>query len=223
VIRDLPAADQVFDLDSYDTLPVNAFTRKAHRGLSSQEWPSVTTVIPPVLSCPVTDAIKYRMLEEAAQWAKYLGMQTLLLDLDWLPDNTTETAAFIARLLDETRYEGLHFALRMPDTEDQWGRWWIIRRCIIRTGVRPPLPYEMCVMKPPINRLWRLACGLVWILLLAGCVSESATAFNTIGPTGTLLRQAVSFQANVCHYDTGLTLYTQGRCAPSVHTNVYTR
>jgi hypothetical protein len=37
VIRDLPAADQVFDLDSYDTLPVNAFTRKAHRGLSSQE------------------------------------------------------------------------------------------------------------------------------------------------------------------------------------------
>ena len=176
-----------------------------------------------MLSCPVTDAVKYRMLEEAAQWAKYQGMQTLLLDLDWLPDNTTETAAFIARLLDETRYEGLHFALRMPATEDQWGRWWIIRRCIIRTGVRPPLPYEMCVMKPPINRLWRLACGLVWILLLAGCVSESATAFNTIGPTGTLLRQAVSFQANVCHYDTGLTLYTQGRCPPSVHTNVYTR
>lgn len=65
------------------------------------------------------------------------------------------------------------------------------------------------------------ACAL--LLLVTGCASQPAADYNTTGPTGSLLRQEVSFQSNVCHYDTGLALYTQGTCPPSVRTNVYTR
>lgn len=130
VIRELPASEQTLDLAGYENLPVNAFTRKAHSALSSGEWPSVTAVIPPGLPSPVTADVKNRMLEEAAQWAKYLGMQTLMLDLDWLPDGLDGTSASIALLLDQTRYEGLHMALRMPATEHHWIRWNALRNAI---------------------------------------------------------------------------------------------
>lgn len=59
--------------------------------------------------------------------------------------------------------------------------------------------------------------------LLAGCAGNEAATYNTTGPSGALVSQQVGFDANICRYDTGLTLYTQGTCPAEARTNVYTR
>ena len=65
---------------------------------------------------------------------------------------------------------------------------------------------------------------LVIALLLVSCASrETVTTYNTTGPAGSLVSQQIGFDTNICRYDTGLTIYTQGNCPPSVRTNVYKR
>jgi len=61
------------------------------------------------------------------------------------------------------------------------------------------------------------------IIFLTACTTPPVSTYNTTGPTGSLINQQVTFNGNVCHYDTGLTIYTQSDCPPTVKSNVYTR
>ena len=62
------------------------------------------------------------------------------------------------------------------------------------------------------------------LALLAGCATEElGVEYNTTGPTGALVRQEVGVDSYVCYYDSGLVIYTQGSCPPSVRSNVFTR
>lgn len=58
--------------------------------------------------------------------------------------------------------------------------------------------------------------------LLAAC-STPPPGYNTTGSTGQLIRQATGFDGNVCHYDNGITLNTQGNCPPTATSSVYQR
>lgn len=59
--------------------------------------------------------------------------------------------------------------------------------------------------------------------LLSACATNPTETYNTTGPTGSLERQELTFNGRVCHYNTGLTIYTQGNCPATVQSNVYTR
>ena len=61
------------------------------------------------------------------------------------------------------------------------------------------------------------------IIFLTACTTPPVSTYNTTGPTGSLTSQQVTFNGNVCRYDTGLTIYTQGNCPAAVKSNVYTR
>jgi hypothetical protein len=72
--------------------------------------------------------------------------------------------------------------------------------------------------------MMRLVMILAYVGLLTACASrETVATYNTTGPSGALVSQQVGFDANICRYDTGLTIYVLGNCPPSVRTNVYTR
>lgn len=69
----------------------------------------------------------------------------------------------------------------------------------------------------------RMLAAAATIPLAACATEELAVEYNTTGPTGALVRQEVGFDSYVCYYDSGLVIYTQGNCPPSVRSNVFTR
>lgn len=122
---------------AYQALPHPAFTRTAHRALSGTEWQSFGGMITNVPASGLEDDVVTLVFEEAAQWAKYLRMHSISFDLGRLLDNRAGSgqtlpfyAELLARLLHKTVYEGFHFWVKAPWTNEGWDLWNELRNSI---------------------------------------------------------------------------------------------
>jgi len=69
-----------------------------------------------------------------------------------------------------------------------------------------------------------LTCTTLYAaMLLTGCAATAPEDYNASGPSGSLVRQEMGVGSNVCHYDTGLTIYMQGICPPTIRSSVFRR
>lgn len=135
LLKDLDGQDMAtLDVAAYDRLPPAAFTRKAHQALRAQEWQSIGGVLNGLSRPGLSLEVVEHMFDEAAQWAKYLGMHSLTFDLDALPAHDDQQvgrhAGIIARLLQKSQYEGFHIWVRTALDEQGWQRWNLLRNTV---------------------------------------------------------------------------------------------
>jgi len=138
VSKDLPAPQaSLLDLPAYQALPQPAFTRKSHSELPNKEWLSFGGRVANVPAAGLEDDVVTLILTEATQWAKYLGMHSISLDLGRLLDAGHSQgqslhfyAELIARLMHKTVYEGFQFWIKVPWHNAGWELWNELRRSI---------------------------------------------------------------------------------------------
>ncbi len=134
LLKDLDGQDAgTLDVAAYDLLPQAAFTRKAHQALNTGEWQSIGGVLQGLSLPGLSMELVEHMLNEGAQWAKYLGMHSVTFDLDALPDDESlvcSHAAIMARLLQKSQYEGFHIWVKTSLDERGWWRWNLLRNTI---------------------------------------------------------------------------------------------
>lgn len=135
LLKDLAVQDAAtLDVAAYDALPQAAFTRKAHEALRTHEWQSIGGVLNGLPRPGLGLELVEHMFNEAAQWAKYLGMHSITFDLDALPAGDTRLlgtyAGIIARLLHKSQYEGFHVWVKTALDEQGWHKWHLLRSTI---------------------------------------------------------------------------------------------
>lgn len=115
---------------AYRDLPQPAFTKNAHREFSDNEWLSFGARVASLPAADLDDELVTLILEEAAQWVKYLRMHSLSLDLGKLLDpeigqgqSVSFYAELIARLLHKTVYEGFQIWIKVPWHNAGWDLW----------------------------------------------------------------------------------------------------
>ncbi len=135
LLKDLEGQDvRALDVPAYDSLPPAAFTRKAHQALRAEEWRSIGGVLNGLARPGLSLTLVEHLFNEAAQWAKYLGMHSITFDLDAVPDADERCAgsyaAIVARLLQKSQYEGFHVWVKTALDERGWQRWNLLRNAI---------------------------------------------------------------------------------------------
>jgi hypothetical protein len=135
LLKDLAGQDAAtLDVAAYDALPPAAFTRKAHQALRTHEWQSIGGVLNGLPQPGLGPELVEHMFNEAAQWAKYLGMHSITFDLADLPAADASLlasyAAIIARLLHKSQYEGFHVWVKTSLDEQGWHKWNLLRNTI---------------------------------------------------------------------------------------------
>lgn len=134
LLRDADGQDaSTLDVHTYDKLPPAAFTRKAHQALRADEWRSIGGVLDGLAQLGGNLGLAEHLFNEAAQWAKYLGMHSITFDLDAVPDGDDlvgSYAAIVARLLHKSQYEGFHVWVKTALDERGWRRWNLLRNAI---------------------------------------------------------------------------------------------
>jgi protein arginine N-methyltransferase 5 len=123
-------------LTAYEALPHGAFTRQAHKALSSMQWGSVVGVVDALVAHDSDDGLAEFVLQEAAQWAMYLGLHGIMLTL---PASTGEHnllafGARLARVLSETQSAGFDIWIRLSWRQQHWHAWNVLNQC---KGVTP--------------------------------------------------------------------------------------
>lgn len=73
-----------------------------------------------------------------------------------------------------------------------------------------------------ISRLFTKEIVIILLFFLTSCAHQPPN-YNTAGSKGTLLRQQVGFDSNVCYYSNGIIVRTPGNCPSTVTSNVYQR
>ena len=121
----------------YYKLPHAAFSRKAHSDLAGTEWHSFGGMMTNVPAPDLNDELATAIFDDAAQWAKYLGMHSICFDLGRLLENKADQrqplqyyAELIARVLHKTVYEGFQFWIKTPWTNAGWELWNELRNSI---------------------------------------------------------------------------------------------
>lgn len=124
-------------LDTYRNLQDGAFSRNAHSALTGNDWRSFGGMMTNLPTDGLDDEIVNEIFLEAANWAKYLGLHSLCLDLGKLVRDGNDQAQplifyteTIARLLQKTVYEGFQFWLKTPWNESGWELWNELRNSI---------------------------------------------------------------------------------------------
>jgi hypothetical protein len=134
LLKDLDGADAAtLDVAAYERLPPPAFTRKAHQALRSDEWQSIGGVLDGIARPGLTPELVEYMFNEAAQWAKYLGMHSITFDLGALASDDSVVyshAGIIARLLQKSQYEGFHVWVKTALDAQGWRKWNLLRNSI---------------------------------------------------------------------------------------------
>lgn len=135
LLKDLTGQDATtLDVAAYDALPQAAFTRKAHQALRTHEWQSIGGVLNGLPRAGLSLELVEHMFNEAAQWAKYLGMHSVTVDLATLPADDARLlgiyAGIIARLLQKSQYEGFHIWVKTGLDEQGWHKWNVLRSSI---------------------------------------------------------------------------------------------
>ncbi|HHX81683.1 MAG TPA: hypothetical protein GX696_01705, partial [Pseudomonadaceae bacterium] len=119
----------------YEALPPAAFTRQAHKALNSAQWNAVVGVVGELPGPDSDPDLAAAVVNEAVQWASYLGMHGAMLPLaEDAGSDVTDIAALLARTLHDTQAVGFDIWLRVSCNETAWRRWNDIRHCI---GVVP--------------------------------------------------------------------------------------
>lgn len=134
--RPLPASglDSLTAAD-YAALPAAAFTRQAHKALNSAQWNAVVGVVGELPGRNADPELNSAVVNEAVQWASYLGMHGVMLPLDEGGGRDgADIAALLARILHDTQAIGFDIWLRLSCSEKAWRYWNEIRHCI---GVVP--------------------------------------------------------------------------------------
>lgn len=126
---------------AYKSLPHPAFSKNAHSALTSTEWQSFGGMITNAPAPGLDDELVTLLFEEAAQWAKYLRMHSISFDLGRLLEQQTGSvqslsfyAELLAKLLHKTVYEGFHFWIKTPWTDEGWELWNELRNSIGQTA-----------------------------------------------------------------------------------------
>lgn len=125
---------------AYDALPHGAFSRRAHNAITHRDWLSFGGMITNLPCRGLSDDLVVHMVGEAMQWAKYLGMHSItfnlggLLDKGYSGQSVHFYAELIARLLHKTLYEGFHFWIKTPFTDEGWCLWHELRSAIGNTA-----------------------------------------------------------------------------------------
>jgi type II protein arginine methyltransferase len=134
LLKDFSGRDlSSLDIAAYELLPQAAFTRKAHQALRSDEWQSIGGVLNGLSTPGLSLDLVEHMFNEAAQWAKYIGMHSVTLDLDTLAADERlicNHAGIIARLLQKSQYEGFHIWVKTGLDEQGWHKWNLLRNTV---------------------------------------------------------------------------------------------
>lgn len=124
VSRPLPDSRTRLTLAEYQRLPHGPFSRQAHKALSSQQWRAVLGVVEFPAQSGDQQLLEY-MVDEAAQWVRYLGLHGLLLPA---PDagnlaSVLQYGAHIARMLGRARNENFNLWIRVAPDQAGWQAW----------------------------------------------------------------------------------------------------